>query len=98
MPSLMMPVMPLIATALERNDCLVELFMYNNPLTGEGMVNIVNGLKVNNTLAELHLPKCPEDVIKKRIISLQELINKNRESRGCQVKLRIVVASPTIII
>ena len=77
-----------ITTALERNSCLVTLIMYDNPLTGEAIVNIVNGLKVNNTLEVLWLPKCPED-IKKTISSLQEVINKNRESRGCQVKLRI---------
>ena len=77
-----------ITTALERNSCLVTLLMYYNPLTGEAIVNIVNGLKVNNTLELLGLPKCPED-IKKTISSLQEVINKNRESRGCQVKLRI---------
>ena len=77
-----------ITTALERNSCLVRLEMYDNPLTGEAIVNIVNGLKVNNTLDVLYLPLCPED-IKKTISSLQEVINKNRESRGCQVKLGI---------
>ena len=77
-----------ITTALERNSCLVELYMHNNPLTGKAIVNIVNGLKVNNTLELLWLPRCLED-IKKTISSLQEVINKNRESRGCQVKLWI---------
>ena len=77
-----------ITTALERNSCLVRLYMHDNPLTGEAIVNIVNCLKVNNTLELLWLPLCPED-IKKTIGSLQEVINKNRESRGCQVKLRI---------
>ena len=76
-----------IPAGLEIN-CLVELYMYRNPLTGEAIVNIVNSLKVNNTLALLGVPKCPED-IKKTISSLQEVINKNRESRGCQVKLEI---------
>ena len=76
-----------ITTALERNSCLVTLYMYNNPLSGEAIVNILNGLKVNNTLELLGLPSCPKD-IKKIISSLQE-VNKNRESRGCQVKLRI---------
>ena len=80
-----------ITTALERNSCLVTLYIYNNPLTGEAIVNIVNGLKVNNTLAVLRLPKCPKD-IKKTISSLEEVIN-NRESRGCQVKLRIYYSS-----
>ena len=77
-----------ITTALERNSCLVILYMYDNPMTGEAIVNIVNGLKVNNTLELLGLPICPED-IEKTISSLQEVINKNREIRRCQVKLRI---------
>ena len=74
-----------ITTALERNSCLVRLWMYDNPLTGEAIVNIVNGLKVNNTLEVLGLSSCPS--------SLQEVINKNRESRGCQVKLWIEYSS-----
>ena len=78
-----------ITTALERNSCLVTLFMYNNPLSGEAMVNIVNGLKINNTLEWLRLPRCHLKDITKRINSLQEVINKSRESRGCQMKLRI---------
>ena len=77
-----------ITAGLEKNNCLVKLHIYHNPLTGEAIVNIVNSLKVNNTLAELMLPECPKD-IKKTISSLQEVINKNRESRGCQVKLKI---------
>ena len=77
-----------ITAGLEKNNCLVQLYMYGNPLTGEAIVNIVNSLKVNNTLAMLWLPECPED-IKKTISSLREVINKNRESRGCQVKLEI---------
>jgi len=80
-----------ITTALERNSHLVKLRMSINPLTGEAIVNIVNSLKANDTLAELGLPKCPED-IKKRISFLQEVINKKRESRGCQVKLAIIIS------
>ena len=78
----------IMTTILERNSCLATLFIYDNPLTGEAIVNIVNGLKINNTLSLLWLPECNED-IKKRISSLQEVINKKRESRGCQVKLMI---------
>ena len=78
-----------MTTALKSNNCLVILFMYDNPLTGEAIVNIVNALKVNNTLKLLMLPQCPEGT-KKTISSLQEVINKNRESQGCQVKLRII--------
>ena len=78
-----------IASALERNSSLVTLYIWGNPLTGEAMVKIVNSLKVNNALALLGFsPKCPEE-IKKIIISLQMIINKNRQKQGCQVKLRI---------
>ena len=77
-----------ITTALERNTCLVQLFMYNNPLTDEVVVNILNALRGNNTLAVLGLPQCSED-ISKQISSLQEAINMNRQSQGCQVKLKI---------
>ena len=78
-----------ITTALKSNNCLDELYMDHNPLTGEAIVTIMNALKVNYTLSLLWLPQCPEG-IKKTISSLQEVINKNRESRGCQVKLIIV--------
>ena len=80
-----------ITTALKKNNCLVELIMYHNPMTGKAIVSMVNALKVNNALALLRLPLCPED-IKKTITSLQDIINKNRESRGCQVKLRIIIS------
>ena len=77
-----------ITTALEKNSCLVRLSMWGNPLTGEAIVNTVNALNVNNTLEQLRLPRSPEG-IRKTTSSLQEAINKNRESRGCQVKLMI---------
>ena len=79
-----------ITTALENNSCLVELTMYGNPLSNEAILNIAQCLKVNDTLQLLGLPKCPED-IQENIRSLQEVINKNRESRGCQVKLKITL-------
>ena len=77
-----------ITAALQRNSCLVELYMYRNPLSNEAITNIVQCLEVNNTLQLLRLPKCPQ-AIQKNIRSLQEVVNKKRESRGCQVKLKI---------
>ena len=77
-----------ITTALERNSCLVELSMHGNPLSSEAIVKIVRCLEVNNTLQLLGLPDCPQD-IQENIRSLQEVVNKKRESRGCQVKLEI---------
>ena len=77
-----------ITKALQSNSCLVALRMNHNSLTDEDMVNIVNALWDNNTLAVLFLSTCPED-ISKRISSLQEDINMKRQSRGCQVELKI---------
>ena len=76
-----------ITTALQKNTSLVSLIMYNNSLTGKSMLNIVNGMRVNKTLAWLQFSKCPED-IKHSIISMQEDINKMRES---QVNLKISI-------
>ena len=77
-----------ITAALKSNSCLVELSMYNNPLSNEAILNIIQCLKVNDTLQLLGLPKCPQG-IQENIRSLQEVVNKNRASRGCQVKLEI---------
>ena len=77
-----------ITTALQRNSCLVTLYMKGNPLSSEAIINIVRCLEVNNTIQILWLPKCPQD-IQENIRSLQEVVNKKRESRGCQVKLKI---------
>jgi len=76
-----------ITTALKRNSCLIELRMSNNPLSSEAIINIVRYLEVNNTLEVLYLPECPQDI--ENIRSLKEVVNKKRESRGCQVKLII---------
>lgn len=76
-----------IITALEMNKCLVELSMHRNPLSSNAIINIVQCLEFNNTLKYLMLPKFPEDV-KKNVISLQQVINKKRESKS-QTKLKI---------
>ena len=77
-----------ITTALERNSCLITLGMSFNPLSSEAILNIVRCLEVNNTLQLLGLPDCPQGV-QENATSLQEAVNKKRESRGCQVKLKI---------
>ena len=77
-----------ITTALESNNCLVKLCMWGNPLSSEAIINIVQCLEVNNTLQLLGLPHCPKGV-RENIISLQEVVNERRESRGCPVKLEI---------
>ena len=80
-----------ITTVLQRNSCLVKLSMYGNPLSIEAIINIMQCLEVNNTLQLLGLPNCPQ-AIQENIKSLQEVVNKKRESRGCQVKLEIKFA------
>ena len=77
-----------ITTALKKNNCLVTLSMYGNPLSSEAIINIVQCLAVNNTLQFLWLPGFPQD-FQENITSLQEVVNKKRESQGCQVKLKI---------
>ena len=77
-----------IITALEINSCLVKLSMYGNPLSSEAIINIVKCLEVNNTLQLLGLPHYSKSV-QKSIISLKEVVNEKRESRGCLVKLEM---------
>ena len=77
-----------ITTALQRNSCLVELYVRGNPLSSEAIINIVRCLEVNNTLQLLTFPNFPQ-AIQENVRSLQEVVNKKRESRGCQVKLEI---------
>ena len=76
-----------ITTALQRNSYLVKLGMNSNRLSSDAIVNIVRCLEVNNTLQLLRLSNCPQAI--QEIRSLQEVVNKKRESRGCQVKLEI---------
>ena len=58
-----------------KNNCLVKLDMFSDSLTDEAIGNIVDALKVNNTLKVLRLPTCSKDV-EKKISSIQELIKK----------------------
>ena len=80
-----------IATTMKNNTSLVLLMMGYNKISGEAAQHLLQALNNNNTLEVLFLPSddgYTEDV-KKRIGSLREVINKNRESRGCQTKLII---------
>ena len=77
-----------ITTALERNSCLVTLSVCDNPLSSEAILNIVRCLEVNNTLQLLGISNCSQN-IQQNVTSLQEAVNKKRENRGCQVKLKI---------
>jgi len=78
-----------IATTMKSNSSLVKLRMRDNKISGEAAQHLLQSLLLSNTLEELWLPSYTEDV-KEKIKSLQEEVNKNRESRGCQTKLNIM--------
>ena len=78
-----------IATTMKNNTSLVRLGMWLNKISGEAAQHLLQVIQHNDTLQYLVLPwGYTEDVVK-RIRSLQEEINNNRESRGCQTKLYI---------
>ena len=79
-----------ITEALKSNSCLVTLYMWHNPLSSEAIVSIVQCLEANDTLQVIGLPKCPQ-ATQENIRSLQEVVNNKRASRGCQVKLEILI-------
>ena len=78
-----------IIMALKKNTSLVHLHMNSNPISGECAQLVVQALQYNNTLEVLWLNNYPDDVTMK-IRSLQEEVNKKRETHGCQVKLDIL--------
>ena len=77
-----------ITAALISNRCLVRLSMHHNPLSSEAIVTIVQCLEANDTLQLIGLPDCPQ-ATKENILSIKEVVNNKRASRGCQVKLEI---------
>ena len=77
-----------ITAALMSNSCLDTLSMYRNPLSDEAIVNIVQCLEANDTIRLIGLPDCPQ-AIQENILSLKEVVNNKRASRGCQVKLEV---------
>ena len=77
-----------ITAALKSNRCLFTLSMCGNPLSSEAIVNIAQCLETNDTIQLIWLPDCPQ-ATKENILSLKEVVNNNRASRGCQVKLEV---------
>ena len=77
-----------IIMAMKKNTSLVELRMHSNPISGECAQLIVEALQHNNTLHLLELP-CNSVDVNERIRLSAEEVNKKRESRICQVKLKI---------
>ena len=75
--------------SLKHSSSLVKLWITYNEFSAEAVQSMVQALCHNTTLQELQLSSYPEDA-EKRIRSLQEEVNKNRESKECQTKLKIV--------
>ena len=78
-----------ITMAMKKNTSLVQLMIGCNPISEECAQLIVQALQYNNTLQELWLNYDYHDDVQEKIRSLQEEVNKKRETRGCQVKLEI---------
>jgi len=78
-----------IATTMKNNSSLAVLGMYGNKISGEAAQHLVQALQHNNILQLRWLPFSYTDDVKKTIRSLQEEINKNRESKGSQTELAI---------
>ena len=68
------------------NTSLVSLRMWDNPISGEAILPIVQALQTNNTLELLRLPNYPKD-IKKSITSIQTTINCNRKCHNAKLKV-----------
>ena len=77
-----------IAGVMEENNSLVILEISGNPITGECAQVLLRALKDNNSLELLWLPYYSED-IQANISCLEQTINEERMTRGCQVKLEI---------
>ena len=77
-----------ITMAMKMNTSLVRLDMNHNPISEECAQLIVQALQHNNILQELYLNDYNDDV-KEKIRSLQEEVNKKRETHGCQAKVEI---------
>jgi len=75
-----------ITTLLATNKSLERLGMSGNPISGEAMVTILQGLRDNNTLQVLHVPSYPP-AINNRIRSIVQEINTKRRSQGILKKL-----------
>ena len=78
-----------ISSTLKRNNCLVKLWIWGNPISGEASILIVESLKGNcySLLESLGLPYCNERT-NTAIKSLQEAVNIARDDNH---KVKLVI-------
>ena len=74
-----------IVMAMKMNTSLIGLALYS-PISGECAQFVVEALQYNDTLHQLHLISGYPEM---KITSLEEEVNRKRETRGCRVKLHI---------
>ena len=77
-----------ITTALKHNNCLTKLWIHDNKISGNTSILILDALKCNDSLKRLILPNPNENTVS-TIRSLQKTVNKEREDRGCYVRLEV---------
>ena len=78
----------IICETLKSNTSLTTLKMGGNSFSEESTQLIVNSLQHNDTLNELGLPECSEET-KAKISSKIRVVLKEREMRGCRIKLNV---------
>ena len=74
-----------IIVALKMNTSLVELCMFDNPISGECAQLIVEAVQHNNTLQLLYLPEYSKEVKKRIKLSAEEVIKKRQSHMNLKV-------------
>ena len=85
---------PCIANVVKLSSCLVELWICFNPISAEAISPILEALQFNDTLETFGLPNYPYN-IQQNIKSLEDSINKTRESHKSYNKLIIDFSTTT---
>lgn len=77
-----------ITAMLNKNNYLTKLWIWRNPISSEASKIILRALIANNSLERLGLPYY-NDPTERIIRSLQETVNKQRQSHRCKVTLLV---------
>ena len=78
-----------IAEALQVNTTLEYLSIYGNKISKDASQLILNSLKHNRTLTTLRLPNHYSEDDKAQLLSIQDIVNAEREHSGCQANLNV---------
>ena len=78
-----------IAETLQVNSTLEYLNIHGNKISKEAIRLILNSLRHNNTLTQLNIPSGYSEDDKKQMLQLRDIVNEERERRGCQAKLNV---------